>query len=181
MPSTTCRPLLQFRGEESVSILRMRLNLVCFSIVLLLPLSAAPQIDRKALSNQVKGEFTHAWQGYKTYASGHDELLPVSHGSRDWYEGQTLYMTPVDTLDALLIMGMKKEADETRALLAANLTFDKDIQVKNFEITIRILGGLLSSYEMTNDQRLLAKAEDLGNRLLPVFNSPTGMPYMNIN
>jgi mannosidase alpha-like ER degradation enhancer 2 len=159
----------------------MRFNLVCFFIVLLLPLSAAPQIDRKTLSNQVKAEFTHAWQGYKTYASGHDELLPVSHGAKDWYEGQTLYMTPVDALDTLLIMGMKKEADETRTLLANNLSFDKDIQVKNFEITIRILGGLLSSYEMTNDRRLLAKAEDLGNRLLPVFDSPTGMPYMNIN
>src|SRR5262249_1471337 len=44
-----------------------------------------------------------------------------------------------------------------------------------------ILGGLLSSYEMTKDTRLLKMAEDLGNRLLPVFNSPTGMPYMFVN
>jgi hypothetical protein len=90
-------------------------------------------------------------------------------------------MTPVDTLDTLLIMGMKNEADRTREAIVQNLSFDKDIQVKNFEITIRILGGLLSSYQMTNDRRLLSKAEDLGNRLLPVFDSPTGMPYMYIN
>ncbi len=56
-----------------------------------------------------------------------------------------------------------------------------DIEVKNFEITIRLLGGLLSAYQMTGDRRLLAKAEDLGNRLLPVFDSPTGMPYMYVN
>ena len=29
--------------------------------------------------------------------------------------------------------------------------------------------------------RLLALAVDLGNRLLPVFQSPTGMPYVNVN
>ena len=34
---------------------------------------------------------------------------------------------------------------------------------------------------MTGDARLLHLAEDLGKRLLPVFNSPTGMPYMYVN
>jgi mannosidase alpha-like ER degradation enhancer 2 len=34
---------------------------------------------------------------------------------------------------------------------------------------------------MTGDERLLRLAEDLGNRLLPVFESPTGMPYMYVN
>ena len=141
----------------------------------------SPPVDRKAVAAQVRAEFTHAWEGYKRYAWGHDELLPVSHGARDWYNGQTLYMTPVDTLDMLLILGMKNEADKTREAIVQNLSFDKDIEVKNFEITIRLLGGLLSSYQMTNDRRLLAKAEELGNRLLPVFDSPTGMPYMYIN
>jgi mannosidase alpha-like ER degradation enhancer 2 len=53
--------------------------------------------------------------------------------------------------------------------------------VQNFEITIRLLGGLLSGYQMTGDKRLLNLAEDLGTRLLPVFNSPTGMPYRYVN
>jgi mannosidase alpha-like ER degradation enhancer 2 len=153
--------------------------LVCTSFNSFAQRSAS--IDRKALAAQVRAEFTHAWEGYKRYAWGRDELLPVSRGARDWHNNQTLYMTPVDTLDTLLIMGMKDEADRTRAAIVENLDFDKDIQVKNFEITIRILGGLLSAYEMTNDRRLLAKAEDLGNRLLPVFDSPTGMPYMYVN
>ena len=34
---------------------------------------------------------------------------------------------------------------------------------------------------MTGDERLLRLAEDLGTRLLPVFDSPTGMPYMYVN
>jgi mannosidase alpha-like ER degradation enhancer 2 len=53
--------------------------------------------------------------------------------------------------------------------------------VQNFEITIRLLGGLLSGYQLTGDQRLLAKAQDLAQRLLPVFDSPTGMPYTHVN
>src|SRR5262245_61653398 len=99
---------------------------------------SSPTIDRKAMAAQVRAEFTHSWEGYKRYAWGHDELLPVSHGARDWHNGETLYMTPVDTLDTLLIMGMKNEADKTREYIVQNLSFNKDIQVKNFEITIRI-------------------------------------------
>ena len=53
--------------------------------------------------------------------------------------------------------------------------------MKNFEITIRVLGGLLSSYQLLGDPRLLALADDLGKRLLPVFDSPTGMPYVDVN
>jgi mannosidase alpha-like ER degradation enhancer 2 len=81
----------------------------------------------------------------------------------------------------MIIMGLTDEADKTREFIATNLSFDQDIEVKNFEITIRLLGGLLSSYQMTGDQRLLDLADNLGNRLLPVFNSPTGMPYMFVN
>ncbi|HLI65301.1 MAG TPA: glycoside hydrolase family 47 protein, partial [Caulobacteraceae bacterium] len=61
------------------------------------------------------------------------------------------------------------------------LSFDHDVTVKNFEITIRVLGGLLSGYQLTGDRKLLWLADDLGARLLPVFDSPTGMPYMYVN
>ncbi|HEY4900991.1 MAG TPA: glycoside hydrolase family 47 protein [Terriglobales bacterium] len=136
---------------------------------------------RKAeMAANVRAEFLHAWQGYRQYAWGHDELLPLSKGFKDWY-GTSLYMTPVDALDTLILMGLNEQADGTRELIAKNLSFDKDIYVKNFEITIRMMGGLLSSYQLTGDRRLLALAEDLGKRLLPAFNSPTGMPYVFVN
>jgi mannosidase alpha-like ER degradation enhancer 2 len=122
----------------------------------------------------------HAWSGYKKYAWGHDDLMPLSKSYKDWY-GQTLLMTPVDALDTLVLMGNKTEADSTRKYITTNLSLDKDIYVQNFEITIRLLGGLLSSYQMTNDKKLLSLAEDLGTRLLPVFDSPTGLPYKQVN
>lgn len=90
-------------------------------------------------------------------------------------------MTPVDALDTLTIMHLDDEANRARALIKSELSFDRDIYVKNFEITIRLLGGLLSSYQLTNDQRLLELAEDLGRRLLPAFDSPTGLPYVYVN
>jgi ER degradation enhancer, mannosidase alpha-like 2 len=138
------------------------------------------EAERTEMAQRVKQEFLHAWNGYKQYAWGHDELRPLSKGFRDWY-GVSLDMTPVDALDTMVLMGLGKEADQDRALIDNNLSFAKDIYVKNFEITIRMLGGLLSSYQLTGDKRLLALAEDLGDRLLPVFDSPTGMPYVSVN
>ena len=145
------------------------------------PAPAGTPSDRAALAARTKAEFLHAWHGYKKYASGYDELLPVSRAGKNWHAGHTLLMTPVDALDTMLIMGLEDEADRTRAEIVKTLRFDQDIEVKNFEITIRILGGLLSSHQMTGDKRLLSMAEDLGTRLLPVFDSPTGMPYMFVN
>lgn len=137
-------------------------------------------VDNAAMAAQVKAEFLHAWDGYKRYAWGHDELKPLGRKPFDWY-GQSLLMTPVDALDTLVLMGLDKEADADRALIDARLDFDKDIDVKVFEVTIRLLGGLLSGYQLTHDPVLLGKANDLGTRLLPAFDTPTGLPYRFVN
>lgn len=141
---------------------------------------AAPAPSPGPMALQVRGEFLYAWNAYKQYAWGHDELKPLSKGYHDWHKG-TLLMTPIDSLDTMILMGLNDEADKTREYIDKNLSFDQEIEVKNFEITIRLLGGLLSSYQLTGDKRLLELADNLGNRLLPVFNSPTGMPYMYVN
>lgn len=134
----------------------------------------------REIAARVKTESLHAWNSYERYAWGHDALKPLSKGAHDWY-GESLLMTPVDALDTLILMKLDAEADKARALIAPELSFDRDIYVKNFEITIRLLGGLLSGYQLTDDKRLLALAEDLGKRLLPAFESPTGLPYVYVN
>jgi len=131
-------------------------------------------------ATRVKAEFLHAWQGYRQYAWGHDALLPLSKAPRDWY-AKPLLMTPVDALDTLLLMGYDDEAKDARKLIDKKLSFNADIDVKHFEVVIRLLGGLLSGYQHTGDPRLLKLAEDLGKRLLPAFDSPTGLPYVNVN
>ena len=141
----------------------------------------APALDRAALAAEVKAEFLHAWNGYRKYAWGHDDLDPVSRKPRDWYPPEVIYMTPVDALDTMLLMGLTDEAKEAQALILEKLSFDKDISVQVFEINIRILGGLLTAFEMTKEKRFLSLADDLGRRLLPAFKSKTGMPYRYVN
>src|SRR5881398_1799945 len=134
----------------------------------------------RQIAARVRTEFLHAWNNYGRYAWGHDVLRPLSKTAHDWY-GQSLLMTPVDALDTLVLMRLDAEAARAQSLIVLDLSFDRDISVKNFEITIRLLGGLLSSYQLTGDKRLLSLAEDLGNRLLPVFDSPTGLSYVYVN
>jgi mannosidase alpha-like ER degradation enhancer 2 len=136
--------------------------------------------ERLDMALWVRQEFRRSWEAYERYANGYDELQPLSRKGKNWHS-ESLLMTPVDSLDSLLMLGLNEEAERAKKIIVENLSFDKDISVKNFEITIRILGGLLSAYQMTGDERLLRLADDLGTRLLPAFDSPTGMPYMYVN
>ncbi len=138
------------------------------------------KIDKAEMSKKVKLEFLHAWNNYKKYAWGHDALKPLSKGYFDWY-GESLLMTPIDAYDTMILMGLGAKSGEAKELILSKLSFDKDIYVSNFEITIRLLGGLLSAYELDGDRRFLNLATDLGDRLLPVFRSRTGMPYQKVN
>jgi len=156
-----------------------RLILLFFLCLFVVPHVLAQKPNPK-LAAEVKAEFLHAWNGYKKYAWGHDDLKPLSKTYHDWY-AEPLLMTPVDALDTMILMDMNDEAAATKQYILDHLSFDKDIEVQNFEITIRLLGGLLTNYQLTGDKRLLNLAEDLGNRLLPVFNSPTGLPYRYVN
>lgn len=121
-----------------------------------------------------------AWKGYMQYAKGYDALKPISKQGENWYK-TSLLMTPVDAFDTFYLMGLKSEADEAKVLILSNLNFDLDMEVQLFEINIRLLGGLLSAYELDGDKRFLVLAEDLCKRLLPAFNTKTGMPYRYVN
>src|SRR5947207_15416889 len=91
-------------------------------------------VQKEKLAAQVRSEFMHAWNGYKKYAWGHDDLRPLSKTYHDWY-AEPLLMTPVDALDTMVLMGFKDEANDTREYIVKNLSFDKDIYVQNFEVT----------------------------------------------
>src|SRR6266478_2025312 len=174
------RRLHKLLKDRTQNFMTLKLLSVVVVFAVIAPVFSQESVNKQELAYQVKAEFLHAWNGYKKYAWGHDDLKPLSKSYHDWY-AEPLLMTPVDALDTMILMGLKNEANSTRAYIATNLSFDKNIEVQNFEITIRLLGGLLSSYQLTGDRRLLHLAEDLGNRLLPVFNSPTGLPYRYVN
>ena len=131
-------------------------------------------------SDRVRAEFVHAWNGYKQYAWGHDELKPLSKTYSDWYP-TPLLITPVDAFDTMILMGLSAEAAEAKDLILSQLNFDLDMEVQHFEVAIRILGGLISAQQLDGDPRFLELAIDFADRMLPVFDSNTGMPYRFVN
>jgi mannosidase alpha-like ER degradation enhancer 2 len=130
--------------------------------------------------DRVRAEFLHAWNGYKKYAWGHDALKPLSKTYSDWYP-TPLLMTPVDAFDTMILMGLTVEAAEAKDLILSRLDFDLDMEVQHFEVAIRIMGGLISAQQLDGDPRFLELAINLADRMLPVFDSKTGMPYRFVN
>ncbi|XP_041956871.1 mannosidase, alpha, class 1B, member 1b [Alosa sapidissima] len=126
----------------------------------------------------VREAFRHAWKGYKDFAWGHDELKPLSKTYGEWFG---LGLTLIDSLDTMWILDLKEEFEEAKKWIASELSFNKNVDVNLFESTIRILGGLLSTYHLTGDSLFLEKAIDIGTRLMPAFNTPSKIPYSDVN
>ena len=69
-----------------------------------------PAEERIDMAVRVRAAILDSWAAYKKHAWGHDELKPVSNTAHDWH-AQSLLITPVDSLDTLLLIGAKAEAD----------------------------------------------------------------------
>lgn len=139
----------------------------------ILPLEKQNERQKKVVE-----AFKHAWEGYRKYAWGHDELLPVSKSHNEWFG---VGLTIVDSLDTMLLMNLAEEFQQAHDWVASSLSFDKNVDVNLFETTIRVLGGLLSAYHLSKDEVFLKKAVDLGERLLPAFKSASSIPYSDVN
>uniref|UniRef100_A0A674D406 alpha-1,2-Mannosidase n=1 Tax=Salmo trutta TaxID=8032 RepID=A0A674D406_SALTR len=126
----------------------------------------------------VRDAFRHAWKGYKEFAWGQDELRPISKSYGEWFG---LGLTLIDALDTMWILNLREEFEEAKTWVSTELSFNKNVDVNLFESTIRILGGLLSTYHLTGDTLFLDKAKDIGTRLMPAFNTPSKIPYSDVN
>lgn len=144
----------------------------------------------------------HAYGSYMRHAYPADELKPVSCSPRTWNRKSrgTLddvlggYMlTQVDSLSALAAVGDFAEFHAASQRVASNLSFDRSVVVSVFEASIRVLGGLLSAHLLAAHPsegpvlypgysgQLLGLAVDLGRRLLPAFDTPTGIPHHTVH
>ncbi|KAI4462620.1 er degradation-enhancing alpha-mannosidase-like protein 2 [Holotrichia oblita] len=147
--------------------------------------------DMITFREEVKEMFYHAYNSYLKYAYPYDELRPLSCDGVDTYGSYSL--TLIDALDTLAIMGNYTEFQRVTDILTAKDNFDSNINVSVFETNIRIIGGLLSAHLLSHragvklepgwpcNGPLLRLAEDVANRLIIAFNTPTGMPYGTIN
>ncbi|XP_058820118.1 ER degradation-enhancing alpha-mannosidase-like protein 3 [Topomyia yanbarensis] len=159
--------------------------------------------EQNELKEEAKEMFYHAYRAYMDKAYPADELMPLSCTGR--YRGVTpsrgdlddvlgnFSMTLVDTLDTLVILGDLEEFERAVKLVIKDVKFDNDIIVSVFETNIRMIGGLLSAHilaEYIQKQadvmmwyrgEMLEMAKDLGYRLLPAFNTSTGIPHARVN
>ncbi|XP_022650859.1 endoplasmic reticulum mannosyl-oligosaccharide 1,2-alpha-mannosidase-like isoform X2 [Varroa destructor] len=143
-----------------------------------LPIISDQSDSVKQRREAIRAACRHAWRGYKRFAWGHDHLLPISKRFEDWFG---LGLTIIDALDTLYIMELQDEFQEARNFIKDELNFNKNKDVNFFEASIRVLGGLLGTYTLTKDQLFLDKAKDIGDRLLPAFNSRSRVPFSDVN
>ncbi|PAA78807.1 hypothetical protein BOX15_Mlig029148g4 [Macrostomum lignano] len=182
--------------QDSHLVLLLLLCLVCFS-------RAMQDSERLRLRDKAKSMFQHAYDNYMTHAYPADELMPVSCRGR--YRGSepsrgdiddclgNYSLTLIDSLDTLLLLNEPEQFEYAVRLVVDNVRFNTDVVVSVFEANIRVVGGLLGGHvgslvlkhrfgrmSWYSDQ-LLSMAVDLGNRLLPAFNTSTGIPYPRVN
>uniref|UniRef100_A0A8C0YPW7 alpha-1,2-Mannosidase n=2 Tax=Cyprinus carpio TaxID=7962 RepID=A0A8C0YPW7_CYPCA len=101
-------------------------------------------------------------------------------------------LTLIDTLDTLALLNKTAEFEKAVRRVVTDVRLDNDIVVSVFETNIRVLGGLLGGHSMAvmlkesgrmlwYQDELLHMAKDLGLRLLPAFNTSSGLPYPRVN
>ncbi|EPZ35239.1 glycoside hydrolase [Rozella allomycis CSF55] len=132
------------------------------------------------LKLKVEEMIKHAWSGYSSFALGSDELRPISKTSRNWMTKSGFAATLIDSLDTLWIADMKTEFYDALEEVK-KINFDQNDSTSVFETCIRILGGLLSAYDLSGEKVLIEKAIEIADRLLPAFDSPSGIPSGLIN
>lgn len=105
-------------------------------------------------------------------------LFLITNLQHNWF---SVGLTMIDSIDTLILMGLKEYVDEITDW-AKNLDFNKDVNVNCFETTIRVLGGLLSAYHLTDDQIFKDKALDIGDRLYYCYEtSKSKIPFSDVN
>ncbi|XP_030391133.1 ER degradation-enhancing alpha-mannosidase-like protein 3 isoform X3 [Gopherus evgoodei] len=147
--------------------------------------------------------FDHAYGSYMKHAYPADELMPLScrgrvrgmepsRGDVDDALGK-FSLTLIDTLDTLVVLNKLDEFEDAVRKVVLGVRLDNDVVVSVFETNIRVLGGLLGGHIMADMLKaqsvrlqwykgeLLHLARDLGYRLLPAFNTTSGLPYPRVN
>uniref|UniRef100_A0A8D3DPD9 alpha-1,2-Mannosidase n=1 Tax=Scophthalmus maximus TaxID=52904 RepID=A0A8D3DPD9_SCOMX len=142
-----------------------------------------PETDAKEKRDKIREMMKHAWDSYRQYGWGHNELKPLAKKghSTNIFGNSQLGATIVDALDTLYIMGLHEEFKDGQEWIEQNLDFGVNAEVSVFEVNIRFIGGLLAAYYLSGQEVFKLKAVQLAEKLLPAFNTPTGIPWAMVN
>ncbi|KAG5283195.1 hypothetical protein AALO_G00039380 [Alosa alosa] len=139
--------------------------------------------DVKEKRDKIREMMKHAWDSYRQYGWGHNELKPLAKKghSTNIFGNSQMGATIVDALDTLFIMGLRDEFKDGQEWIEQNLDFGVNAEVSVFEVNIRFIGGLLAAYYLSGQEVFKVKAVQLAEKLLPAFNTPTGIPWAMVN
>jgi len=147
------------------------------------------EAERLSIQDEIKSLFYHGYDSYMMYAFPMDELRPLTCSGENFDLTAGNMLTLIDNLDTLVILGNYSEFARAVTIVEQNMNFDIDKTVSVFETTIRVIGGLLSAHMLATELNimpsyrggLLRLALDLGDRLMPAFNTTTSIPYGTVN
>ncbi|KAJ9465808.1 Mannosyl-oligosaccharide 1 [Diplonema papillatum] len=142
------------------------------------------RMDSACRQEEVKKAFLYSWNAYTEHAWGKDELKPVTKTFKNWASGeQAIGLTILDSMSTLHIMGLTEEFDKARQWVREEMNTAIDVKASQFEFVIRVVGGLLSAYELSDEEypELLMKAKQVMNRLMPAYETSNGIPHASIN
>ncbi|NXE41410.1 MA1C1 mannosidase, partial [Ptilorrhoa leucosticta] len=138
--------------------------------------------ETRARRMKIKEMMKFAWDNYKQYALGKNELRPLTkNGHIGNMFGGLRGATVIDALDTLYIMELEEEFQEAKEWVEKSFDLNVNGEASLFEVNIRYIGGLLATYYLTGEEVFKSKALELGEKLLPAFNTPTGIPRGVIN
>uniref|UniRef100_A0A9J7XVX8 alpha-1,2-Mannosidase n=1 Tax=Cyprinus carpio carpio TaxID=630221 RepID=A0A9J7XVX8_CYPCA len=149
----------------------------------LIPHIESEKEARHSSRQVIHGMMKHAWDSYRQYGWGHNELKPIAKKghSTNIFGNSQMGATIVDALDTLYIMGLHDEFKDGQEWIEQNLDFSVVSEVSVFEVNIRFIGGLLAAYYLSGQEVFKVKAVQLAEKLLPAFNTPTGIPWAMVN
>lgn len=144
------------------------------------------------VTHKVREAYVHAWNGYKQYAFGMDDLLPLNKsGINDWFGWG---VTIVDGIDTAIVMNLTDIVAEQLAFIETiDFTYTPDGPVEIFDTNIRYVGGLISAYDLLKSglfpanypqsqiDALLSQAVSLADKIAYGFMTPTGLASSNVN
>ncbi|EDO18803.1 hypothetical protein Kpol_1028p79 [Vanderwaltozyma polyspora DSM 70294] len=174
-------------------------TLILFKDTFQLPFQfRARKIDAAAAKESIELAFLDSWNDYVKFGWGFDVYGPITGRADNMpRSGDPLGWMIVDTLDTMMLMynssvnhkdEFLKSIEQVDYWIEHTLNYDMDSEISVFETTIRMLGGLLSSYYLATELNVgspkmyLDKAVDLGDRLSMAFVcTDSGIPYSSVN
>ncbi|CEP64930.1 putative mannosidase MNL2 LALA0_S15e00606g [Lachancea lanzarotensis] len=131
------------------------------------------------MSVTIGDHFLSSWKAYSRLALGSDEVKPLSRNPTS--NGLSRATTMLESLDMLYMLNQTHEISKVLTFISnMDFTQSQELLIDVSQNTQRILGALLSGYELSDhaDGILLTKATELADFLLESFNTPNRIPLL---